>query len=98
MSKHTPQNCPVARVAQLLSDTWTMLIIRDLLRVDMRFSELEESLDGISSRTLTAKLKTLESEGVITKKGLLYSLTKQGAKLGVIIDAMSAYGKRYMKD
>ncbi len=86
-------DCPVARVATLLSDSWTMLIIRDLLKDDMRFSDLERSLSGISSRTLTSKIKILESEGIIQKKDLYYSITKKGAKLKKVLDAMSDYGK-----
>lgn len=98
MSKQHQKTCPVAKVASLLSDTWTMLIIRDLLRENMRFTELEQSLEGISSRTLTAKLKTLEIAGIVSKRSTHYSVTRQGAKLGVIIDAMSTFGKRYLKD
>ena len=52
--------CPIAKVATLLSDVWTILIIRDLLSSPKRFTELQHSLQGISSRTLTLKLKKLE--------------------------------------
>jgi DNA-binding HxlR family transcriptional regulator len=70
-----------------------MLIIRDLLRKKMRFSDLERSLTGISSRTLTSKIKCLEKEQVLTKEGLYYSMTKKGMKLKKVLDAMSNYGK-----
>ena len=95
MNTHAKKTCPVAVVATLLSDTWTMLIIRDLLKSRMRFSELERSLAGISSRTLTLKLKRLEDEKIIKKTDTEYIITRQGAQLGKIIDAMSAYGKKY---
>ena len=93
MNKERHNNCPVAKVATLLSDPWTMLLIRDLLKGEMRFSDLERSLDGISSRTLTNKIKNLESEEIISKKDLYYSLTKNGMKLKKVIKAMSEYGK-----
>ena len=86
-------NCPIAQVATLLSDPWTMLIIRDLLKKEMRFSDLERSLAGISSRTLTNKIKNLENNDVILKKDLYYALTKKGKKLEKVVDAMLAYGK-----
>ena len=86
-------DCPISQVATLLSDPWTMLIIRDLLKKEMRFSDLQRSLKGISSRTLTNKIKNLENKDVILKKDLYYSLTKNGAKLKRVIDAMSLYGK-----
>jgi DNA-binding HxlR family transcriptional regulator len=95
MNKKYHNDCPIAKVASLLSDPWTMLIIRDLLKKGMRFSDLERSLTGISSRTLTSKIKNLENEDVIIKKELFYSLTKKGAKLEKVINAMSACGKSF---
>jgi len=90
--------CPVAKVADLLSDSWTMLIIRDILRAPARFCELERSLHGISTRTLTIKLKRLVEEKVIAKddETHLYSITKQGESLGSVIDAMHSYGKKWL--
>ncbi len=95
MKKTAHNDCPIAKVATLLSDPWTMLIIRDLLKQEMRFSDLERSLAGISSRTLTNKIKNLESEEIVTKKELFYSLTKKGARLEKILDTMSDYGKSF---
>jgi DNA-binding HxlR family transcriptional regulator len=98
MATHSKNTCPIAQVAHLLSDSWTMLIIRDLLRGPMRFSDLERSLSGISSRTLTLKLKKLVDEKVLTKDDVthLYTITSQGSHLGDVIDAMSSYGKKWM--
>lgn len=94
MNKNNHKNCPVARVALLLSDPWTMLIIRDLLKKSMRFSDLEKSLEGISSRTLVNKIKQLEKEKLIEKKDAhYYTVTEKGEKLKKIIKAMSDYGK-----
>lgn len=88
--------CPVAAVAELLSDTWTMLIIRDVLRGPQRFGTLAESLAGISTRTLTIKLHRLVEQGIITKKDTGYTITAQGRRLGRIIKAMSQYGEQYL--
>ncbi len=90
-------NCSVAKTATLLSDTWTMLIIRDLLKTKMRFCEIETSLSGISTRTLTLKLKRLEEEGIVTKSDLYYALTTRGKKLKEVIDAMELWGKGHKK-
>ncbi|MES2314744.1 MAG: helix-turn-helix domain-containing protein [Patescibacteria group bacterium] len=94
---HSTKTCPVAEVAELLSDSWTMLIIRDLLNGPMRFCELERSLEGVSTRTLTLKLKKLVKEKVITKdeESHYYSITKQGTHLSTVIDAMRVYGTKY---
>lgn len=93
MNAHATHTCPVAKTATLLSDTWTMLIIRDLLQKPCRFSELQTSLQTISSRTLTLKLKKLEEEKILTKEDFYYTLTKQGKKLQTVIRAMENWGK-----
>lgn len=93
MKSSPSKTCAVAKTATLLSDTWTMLIIRDLLREPRRFCELETSLETISSRTLTLKLKKLEQDGIVTKSNMHYTLTKQGQKLQAVIAAMEDWGK-----
>jgi len=75
---------------------WTMLVVRDLIKKPMRFKELLESLGGVSSRTLTLKLKRLEEFEIITKGELRYSITASGKKLLPIISEMEKYGKKYL--
>jgi len=87
-------SCPIAKVATLLSDTWTILIIRDLLSDPKRFSELLVSLNGISSRTLTLKLTRLQEMNMLTHKQTSYQLTAQGKKMNAIIKAMEQCGKQ----
>lgn len=96
MKDHSNATCPVAKVASLLSDAWTMLVLRDLMKNPMRFSELLESLDGISTRTLTLKLQKLESEGIINKKEPQYAVTQKGKNLAAIFAEMTKYGKKYL--
>lgn len=96
------RSCGVAKVADLLGDSCSLLILRDLLEKPNRFSELQASLAGISTRTLTNKLKLLEHEGLIVHKKTsssspaLYHLTKKGAALQDVVEAMRAYGKKYL--
>lgn len=97
------KHCPLAQVASLVGDTWILLIVRDLLQKECRFKDLLDSLDGISSRTLTNKLQTLETEGVILRNDLggspprvEYRLTQKGKKLAIITNAMREYGKKYL--
>ena len=93
--KSADHTCPVAAVATLLSDVWTMRIIHNLLASEpMRFCELERSLEGISTRTLTLKLKHLSEEGVVEKTDEGYVMTKRGRELKKVITAMEAFGKK----
>lgn len=100
---HDADICPVARVAGLLGDPCTLLIVRDLLVGKKRFGEIESSLSPISSRTITNKLKVLEEMNIITRTEFKekpprveYSLTKEGKKLHGLIEEMRSYGKKYL--
>jgi DNA-binding HxlR family transcriptional regulator len=93
------QECPIEKVVELLGDSCSILIIRDLLGAPKRFGELEESL-SVSSRTLAKKLKLLEHEHIVIRKEhsahANYQLTKKGAAFHEVADAMRVYGKKYL--
>src|SRR6478752_4436827 len=85
--------CPVARTARIVSGKWTLLIIRDLTTGTQRFSELERSLEGISPKTLSERLSTLERMGIVSRQTYAevpprveYSLTEKGQAMGTKID------------
>ena len=76
--------------------------MRDLIEKPRRFGKLEDSLGGISPRTLTNKLKALEKERFIVRKHFTkpihsqYQLTKKGAAFNGVVEAMRSYGKKYL--
>ena len=89
--------CPITKVALLLSDSWTMLVMHDLLGGQKRFCELERNLPGISTRTLTLKLKKLIDEGLIEKlESGAYAATERGRGLKLIENAMKRYEEKYL--
>ena len=59
--------CPVATTVQLIGNKWKLLIIRNLLVRPWRFNELQKSLDGISQKVLTDNLRSMETDGIITR-------------------------------
>jgi DNA-binding HxlR family transcriptional regulator len=90
----------VARAVRVLDGKWTMLVIRDLLTGTRRFSELRDSLAGISPKTLTDRLRDLEREGVVERvmyaeipPRVEYTLTTKGRTLQPVIDALAAWGR-----
>lgn len=90
--------CPVTLTARLLSDTWTMLIVHALLEEPKHFCELERSLNGISTRTLTLKLKKMEKEKMACKsKDGAYTLTRKGKGIRIIENAMMRYGEKFLR-
>lgn len=95
--------CPVARTAEIISGKWTLLIIRDLVPGVKRFNQLERSLQGISPKTLSERLRSLEEEGVIMRQMFAevpprveYSLTEKGHDLVCVIENMRTFGKRWL--
>jgi DNA-binding HxlR family transcriptional regulator len=96
-------DCPVCRTAEVVCGKWTMLIIRDLAEGRSRFCELERSLEGISPRTLSLRLRALEEEGILRRETfpevpprVEYALTEKGEALVPIVEAMRAYGTRWL--
>lgn len=89
--------CPIREVAELLSDTWTMLIMRALTEGPKRFCDLESWLLNISTRTLTLKLKALSEKGLVEKRSDgHYAATKKGKGLKIIERAMVKYAENYL--
>lgn len=96
VERHTAKECPIQKIVRILSDAWTILILHDLLITKKRFCELEKSLVGISTRTLTLKLHKLLEEGLLAHDDEhYYSLTKQGKKLHPIIHEIEKVGKKF---
>jgi len=95
--------CPVGCCAEIISGKWTLLLIRDLAEGSQRFCELERSLDGISPRTLSLRLRALEESGVVERRTypevpprVEYALTEKGSALVPLIEDMRAYGRRWL--
>lgn len=89
--------CPIREVAELLSDTWTMLIMRALTESPKRFCELEAWLGNISTRTLTLRLSAMTEKGLIEKRDdNYYAPTKKGDGLKIIERAMVKYSEQYL--
>jgi DNA-binding HxlR family transcriptional regulator len=89
-------SCPVCRTAEIISGKWTLLLIRDLADCDRRFCELERSLDGISPRTLSLRLRALEEQGIVER--VEYALTDKGTALAPLIEDMRRYGRRWLDE
>ncbi len=91
--------CPVKKTARLIEGKWTTLVVRELLPGKRRYSEIQRALSGISPKILTARLRLLESEGLITRTvyptvppTTEYELTDLGQKLEGVLAAMAEFG------
>ena len=94
--------CPVEITLQLMGDRWKVLIIRDLLDGTKRFGELKKSVGDITQKVLTSNLRTMEENGLLTRKvyaevppKVEYTLTETGYSLKTILDVMIEWGSSY---
>ena len=103
MPRSYAQLCGVASALDVIGDRWAILILRDLLIGPLRFGDLVEGLPGIGSNTLAARLKHLETSGVIRRqvlalpdRGMAYELTEYGHQLEPILMALGRWGTQSM--
>ncbi len=95
--------CPkYHRAVELIGRRWTGAILRALLSGISRFSEICETVPGLSDRMLAERLKELEAEGIVTRSvfpetpvRVEYALTSKGRDLDSVIGAVSSWAERW---
>ncbi|HLM27411.1 MAG TPA: helix-turn-helix domain-containing protein [Thermoleophilaceae bacterium] len=102
-TRATTEVCPVCATADVICGKWTILVIRDLADGHTRFGELQRSLEGISPRTLSLRLRVLEEQGIVERHTypevpprVEYSLTEKGEALLPLIEDMRSYGRQWL--
>jgi DNA-binding HxlR family transcriptional regulator len=97
------QFCPVAKAMELLDERWTLLVIRELLSGSRRFNELRRGLPRMSPALLSKRLHQLARAGVLERRtegadgaGVEYVLTEAGHELRPVIEALGAWGTRWI--
>jgi len=103
MAASYDQKCPVARTLAIIGERWTVLLLRDLLRLGpRRFQDFQDSFPGLSPNTLSARLKTLEKHGIVLRRlygehppRAEYILTEKGRALGPVLKALLNWGEKF---
>lgn len=97
------QFCAAARALDVVGDRWSLLIVRELLLRDCRFSDLRTGLPGIATNLLTDRLRALETAGVLERHAApppvattLYRLTPRGRRLDAILAELALWGLQDM--
>lgn len=107
MANEEPRSyCPINLSLEIFGDTWTLLVLRDMMFAGKRhFRELLQSDEGISSNILAERLARLVEHGVLTKAGdpthkqkAIYSLTEKGIALLPIVVQIGAWGSRWVPE
>ena len=93
--------CPVAHALGVVGDRWSLLIVRDLLRKPLRFTDLASYLSDITPKWLMLRLRKLEEAGVVERgkrqdrREVWYKLTPAGNDLRPVVEALWAWGLQH---
>jgi DNA-binding HxlR family transcriptional regulator len=98
--RYDAQYCPIARAMDVLGDRWTLLVLRELVIEDRRFTDLRRNLPGIAQTVLTQRLRTMTEQGLITAKPSgagagarsVYTLTPRGREAIPVMRALARWG------
>lgn len=93
-------DCPINFCLQTFGDSWSLLIIRDIVYFGKKtYGEFLESDEGIATNILANRLACLEQSGILAKKPCpadkrkeFYELTEQGLDLIPILLNMASWG------
>ena len=98
------QFCPVAMAAEILGTRWTLVLLRELVAGSTRFNELRRGVPRMSPALLSKRLKDLEAAGIVTRRRVEsdpdlfeYRLTEAGMELRPVIEAVGAWGHRWIE-
>lgn len=98
-------NCQSRQVLDQIGDRWTVLIIGALAEGPARYSELAETVGGISPRMLSKTLKALERDGLIVRRAyaevpprVTYELSASGRELRPVLLALDGWVRTHMPE
>ena len=99
----TKSHCPVNFALETFGDTWSLLIIRDIVFWGKKtYGEYLKSKEGISTSILSARLEHLVQKGILTKTPYAadkrkdtYTLTEKGLDVIPQLLEMAGWSSRY---
>jgi DNA-binding HxlR family transcriptional regulator len=94
---------PIERAMELIGDKYSILIIHILYQFErQRFVELEAQINGISPRTLSARLKHLERYGLLSRHQfptipprVEYTLTEKGVDMANTLKELTTWANKW---
>jgi len=95
------QFCPVAKAAEIITERWTPLVIRELLMGSRRFNELRRGVPLMSPSLLSDRLKALERAGIVRQERANghpeYYLTSAGQELRPVVEMLGVWGQPWVR-
>jgi DNA-binding HxlR family transcriptional regulator len=100
--EHISELCPVTVTLGVVGGKWKLIILWQLSKGTLRFSELEKKIPAVTQKMLTQQLREMEKDGLIYRKvypeippKVEYSLTAHGKSLDVVLDSLSEWGEKH---
>lgn len=92
--------CPTRKTLELLSSTWTVLVVHALAEGTHRYSELKSRVEGVTHKMLAQTLRALERDGLVHRKvypvvppKVEYTLTALGSTLVPVLGALCRWSE-----
>lgn len=97
--------CPARQLLEAISSKWVTLVMLALVEGPQRHSNLRKSIPGASQKMLTSTLRSLERDGLISRRITVttpirtdYDLTTRGRSLLPIVFEMKKWAEENMQD
>jgi DNA-binding HxlR family transcriptional regulator len=98
-------DCPVTTAIGIIAGKWKPTILCELRDGPRRFSDLKREIPGISEKVLTAHLRDLEADGIVSRREFRegavlateYAFTDYGRTLTPALTALADWGTRHQK-
>lgn len=95
------RSCSVASALEVVGERWSLLVIRELFMGVRRFNEIQANT-GAPRDILTARLKSLQTAGIIEKRPYSehpprdeYHLAEAGKALFAVLTTMREWGEQF---
>jgi len=97
--------CPTRLLLDRIADKWTVLVLGLLSDGPVRFNQLRRRIEGISQKMLSQTLKSMERDGLVSKKvfptvpvTVEYALTPLGRTLTKTISELERWAEAHMDE
>jgi DNA-binding HxlR family transcriptional regulator len=94
--------CPTRRTLELLSGTWTVLVVHVLATGTHRYGMLKKRIEGITHKMLAQTLRGLERDGILRRRvyavvppKVEYTLTPLGKTLVPVLERLCRWSEEH---
>src|SRR3712207_3528969 len=98
------RSCPIEETFKIIGKKWTVLIVREMLRGTKQFNRFLESIEGITPKVLTERLRELQKLGIVKRRivseypiRVEYEMTDLGKELEPVLLAAASFSMRNLR-